>query len=204
MIKEYRLPEDNGIKLATQLYVGDFPNNDKDYILLDRRIVLMLDDIRKHFKEKPQILRLNDDRYPYHSKGLAVDFKFSKSIPILKVLKYLDDKYPLRSGIRTSIEKGVFGYIHFDLRNSRWRALSVYNKPHVTLTETFPELQLGVEGQIVEMLKNALRRFGYNDYNKSRYTKTTQANIAWFQRDNGLAETGICDKDTWNKIIELL
>ena len=202
MIKVYNLPKDKNVKLFPNLYVKDLPCR-KDKIIVDGGILSMLNEVRKHFKKKPVILRLNDPRYEYHSKGLAVDFTIHR-ISIYKIAKFLDDLHPNTMGIRVCAKNGSTGYIHYDLRKNKWRALSIYGEPHVTLEEMFPTLELGSNGQIVTVLKMCLNKLGYYERDKFYYGKATERHVVTFQKDNGIDITGVCDDETWNKILELI
>ena len=67
----------------------------------------------------------------------------------------------------------------------------------------YENLQLGDTGDDVKILQEKLKILNYyNAIITGSFGLATEVGVKAFQRDNNLEDTGIVDKETWNKIVE--
>ena len=142
-----------------------------------------------------------------HTKGMAVDVCANGVDPI--VIAYIADKYLDDMGGVELGSYGVYntGYVHIDVRPSRWRAVKAYsNKAYVTYSTLFPIIRFGTSGQIVQILTRKLNKLGFtsNVTIVSTCTKNVINCIKKFQTKYGLTADGIFGKKSWEKLVEVL
>ena len=67
---------------------------------------------------------------------------------------------------------------------------------------SYPELRIGAEGDLVEMLQDFLQKTGSTTKINGKYSIGTVSAVKKFQKNNGLKITGVCDKATWDALIK--
>lgn len=103
------------------------------------------------------------------------------------------------------------GVQYFSTRNKKWTHWAVPacvegGVEPVPVPVTKPTLRRGSKGEYVTLLQKQLLQRGYDIGSAGIdgvYGRGTEAAVKDFQRDNGLAEDGICGKNTWAALEEL-
>lgn len=70
--------------------------------------------------------------------------------------------------------------------------------------KTYPVLQYGTKGDLVVMMKDLLSKFGSSIKITENFDIGTKTALKAFQKKNGLEVTGICDTETWSKLLSAL
>lgn len=217
-VKKYSLKKDCNKKLSKNFRVREFACKDgSDEILIDNTLVNVLQHIRNTlgvsltinsgYRTPAYNKRIGGSSNSMHTKGMAADVCANGVDPI--VIAYIADKYLDDMGGVELGSYGVYntGYVHIDVRPSRWRAVKAYsNKSYVTYSTLFPTIRFGTSGQIVQILTRKLNKLGFtsNVTIVSTCTKNVINCIKKFQTKYGLTADGIFGKKSWEKLVEVL
>lgn len=213
MVKTYSKRFDGEKKLAPHFLVREFACKDgSDMILISEELVELLERIRNHFNSPVTITsgfrtvsqdkRVGGSGSGYHTKGMAADIVVSKVDPAVVAL-YAQSLLGSKGGV----ECGCYlqgGYVHVDVRLSKWRAVKAYSdRTYETISgNLFPSITKGNSGQSVVLLQRMLNACGFDcgAVDGICGVQTKQA-IKDYQRSVMLDDDGICGPLTWNEIL---
>src|SRR5690606_9419010 len=99
---------------------------------------------------------------------------------------------------------GVSWWSWDSARPSGWAALSPFVRPTArpASTPTYPVVRPGARSDYVVLAKDHLRKRGYRVSRDTRFDSATRADVQAFQRDSGLAVTGVLDAATWEALLD--
>lgn len=71
-------------------------------------------------------------------------------------------------------------------------------------TKTYPTLHYGAEGDLVTMMQDLLSKTGSSVRINGMFGIGTFTALKAFQKKNGLEPNGVCDTETWAKLLLVL
>lgn len=215
MIQTYSKKKDGATQLTPHFKVREFACKDgSDTILISKELVDLLERIRMHFNKPVTVTsgyrtsaydkKVGGSGKGYHTKGMAADIMVSNVDPAVVALyaqSLLDDAGGVECGCYPS-----GGYVHIDVRTSKWRAVKAYrNKTYETIPgDLFPSVTKGNGGQSTVLLQRLLSAYGFEpgEIDGICGFRTREA-IQNYQRAAGLYPDGICGPLTWASILGL-
>lgn len=210
MIVTYSKKKDGATLLTPHFKVCEFACKDEsDEIYISDELVALLEKIRTHFK-RPVIVTTGyktaiDDKMAssnYHAKGMAADIAVSNVSPAV-VARYAQSLL----GDTGGIECGCYpfgGYVHIDVRPSKWRAVKAYpnSDSEILYGNLFPSVTKGNGGQSVVLLQRLLSTYGFDPGEIDGICGfCTREAIQDYQKSVGLCQDGICGPLTWASIL---
>ena len=214
MICTYSKKKDSATHLTPHFQVREFACKDgSDTILVSKELVEILEKIRTHFNKPVTITsgyrtaahdkKVGGNGKGYHTKGMAADIVVT-NVPPEAVALYAQSLLGNVGGV----ECGCYpsgGYVHVDVRPSKWRAVKAYrDRTYETISgNLFPMISKGSHGQSVVLLQRLLTAQGFNlgKVDGACGTLTKQA-IQDYQQSVGLSPDGICGPLTWASILK--
>lgn len=201
----YSIKSSGDVKLSPHFMVREFACNDgSDAVLIDDRLVVVLEDIRTHVGGKPVQINSGYRTVPYNKKvggatnsqhllGTAADVTVAQVKP--KELCLHAELALLAAGIQGGI--GLYKtFCHVDVRaaRSRWDETS---GRQVVVSGFLPTLRRSTTGDDVKALQIALNRHGYALIVDGVFGANTEMTIKSRQRVAGLLVDGIVGPKTW-------
>lgn len=181
-------------------------------VLISEELVMLLEKIRGYFESPVTIIKgyctaeydkhLGGNGKGYHTKGIAADIVVAGVNPATVAYcaqSLLDSKGGIVCGCYPKS-----GYVHLDMRASKWRAVKAYvNCSYERIYGNFfPSVTKGNSGQSVVLLQRLLTAYGYDCGSVDGICgfQTRQA-IKEFQQSIDLDDDGICGPLTWKKLL---
>lgn len=214
--KQYSLKTDGKLQLTKNFTVKEFACNDgSDAVVIDIDLVKVLQKIRDYFGVPVTITsgyrtqsynrRIGGASSSKHITGKAADIKI-KGVDPIAIAVYADQIMPNKGGVELgSYSAGDDGYVHIDVRASKWRAIkTTQTEGYTTYGYMMPNVSLNGSGKHVKVLTRKLKKLGYLKNETTNCTADVVKAIKKFQKDNKLTEDGIFGKQCWNKLIEVI
>lgn len=213
MIHTYSMKTDAEFLLTPHFQVREFACKDgTDTVLISDELVTLLEKIRIAFDSPITIIcgyrsveydkQLGGNGEGYHTKGMAADIAVSGENPAT-VAYYAQSLLGSKGGI-VCVCDPKSGYVHLDVRASKWRAIKAYaNCSYERIYgNLFPSVTKGNSGQSVVLLQRLLTAYGYDCGSVDGICgfQTRQA-IKEFQQTVDLDDDGICGPLTWGEIL---
>lgn len=213
MICTYSKAKDGARQITEHFKIREFACKDgSDTLLVSDELVELLEKIRAHFGKPITVtsgyrtvshdIRVGGSGKGYHTKGMAADIVISGVAPAVIAL-YAQSLL----GDKGGVECGCYatgGYVHVDVRPSKWRAVKAYaDRTYQTLSgNLFPQIKQGSRKQSVVLLQRLLNEHSFDcgNVDGSCGPRTKEA-IKKYQQANGLKVDGICGPLTWNHIL---
>lgn len=213
MIKTYSNKKDGSVQLTPHFKVREFACKDgSDAILISEELSELLENIRTRWNRPVTVtsgyrtpshdIQVGGSGSGYHTKGMAADIVISGVSPAVIAL-YAQSLLGEQGGV----ECGCYptgGYVHVDVRPSKWRAVKAYaDRTYETLSgDLFPAVTKGSSGQSVVLLQRLLNAGGFDCGAADGICgfRTREA-IREYQQISGLDDDGICGPLTWNRIL---
>lgn len=215
-VKTYSLRSSGSTSLSRNFKVREFRCNDgSDKVLIDSELVRILQQIRNYFGKAITITsgyrtesynkKIGGAVGSMHVRGKAADIKVSGVDPI-KVAVYASKILGDRGGVElASYGEGIDGYIHIDVRSTRWRAIRSTRANSYTTYSTFmPTVKTGSSGRHVTVLSRKLKKLGYLKTVTNTCGGTMVSAIKKFQTAEKLMVDGIFGAKSWNALVEKL
>ena len=217
-VKTYSLRSGGNTNLSKNFKVKEFRCKDgSDKILIDSELVRILQQIRNYFDKAITITSgyrtesynksIGGSSNSMHVRGKAADIQVSGVDPI-KVAAYADKILGDRGGIElASYGEGTDGYVHIDVRTSKWRAIRSTRTPS-TYTSYYdkwlPAVKMGSSGRHVTILSRKLKKLGYLKTATNTCSSLMVSAIKKFQTAESLSVDGVFGAKSWNALIEKL
>lgn len=213
MIHTYSMKNDAESLLTPHFQVREFACKDgTDTVLISDELVDLLEKIRMDFDSPVTIIcgfrsiehdkQLGGNGKGYHTKGTAADIVVSGVHPAT-VAYYAQSLLGSKGGIVCGCYPKN-GYVHLDMRASKWRAVKAYaNCSYERIYgNLFPSVTKGNSGQSVVLLQRLLTAYGYDCGSVDGICgfQTRQA-IKEFQQSVELDDDGICGPLTWKELL---
>lgn len=190
--------------------------------LIDEKLVEILQKIRDHF-DKPVTInsayrcpkhneKVGGSSGSYHTYGQAADIKVKDTAPA-EVAKYAESIGVLGIGLYETDADGYFVHIDTRTKKAYWYGQKqlrrdtfggAVEKPVKTVEISLPVLQVGDRGASVKALqlllignKQSVGSAGADGI----FGSGTFAALRIYQKQNGLAVSGVCDAATWKKLM---
>lgn len=212
----YSLKKDKDTKLSTNFKVGEFRCKDgSDVIKIDTELVEVLQKIRTHFKKAVTInSAYRTEKYnksiggaskSQHIYGKAADITV-KGVDPVSVAIYASEVLGTKGGVELgSYGEGFDGYVHIDVRDSKWRGIIVNRNSKYTTYQTFPPtVMFGSTGDAVVVISRKLKKLGYLSTVMTKCNGIMHNAIKQFQANNELKRDGIFGKKSWEKLADVL
>lgn len=214
MIQTYSMKKDGAVKITPHFKVSEFACKDgSDSLLVSYELVELLERIRTHWNRPITVTSgyrtaahdkmVGGSGKGFHTKGMAADIVMSGISPAAIAL-YAQSLLGNRGGV----ECGCYpcgGYVHIDVRPSKWRAIKTYaDRSYETVSgDLFPAVTKGNSGQSVVLLQRLLNALGFDCGAVDGICGfRTRDSIRAYQQATGLDADGICGPLTWDRILE--
>lgn len=211
-IKIYSKIKDGHLKLSKNFTVREFACSDgSDTVLIDTRLVELLQKIRDHFGKSVRITsgyrtkiynaKIGGVANSYHVKGMAADIVVS-DVSAKRVAQYAE----VIGGCGVGWYEAK-RFTHIDTRSKT----VLWKDTGSNVRKTFSEcpyappaavLKLSMQGYGVSWLQWHLRRMGTNIKIDGKFGPKTKEAVMAFQKKNGLTMDGIVGSETRMKLKE--
>lgn len=232
MIKKYNKKSDGRVQLSKNFRVGEFAckckNADCDEVLIDTRLVEILQQIRDHFgvsvhvnsghRCKAHNAKVGGSATSHHMKGMAADIRV-KGVEPAEVAKYAESIGVQRIGLYEGDAEGNFVHIGSDERKRFWLGHAGINvdtfggipinggtEPTKYLDFQLPVLKRGMKGGTVWAFQALLIGYGYDLGEKGldgSFGAATEAALRKYQHEHDLDPDGSCGRKTWSSLLEI-
>lgn len=228
MIKEYSKKTDGGVQLSKNFKVREFDckckNADCDEVLIDTRLVEILQQIRDHFGVSVHVnsgyrceshnAAVGGSKTSHHMRGMAADIRV-KGVAPAEVAKYAESIGVKRIGLYEGDAEGNFVHIGSDERKRFWLGHAGTNvdtfgsapvKPTKYLDFQLPVLKRGMKGGAVFSMQALLIGYGYDLGEKGldgSFGAATEAALRKYQHEHDLGPDGSCGRKTWSSLLEI-
>lgn len=216
MIKKYSYKNDRKISLSEHFKVYEFVSHDittnaqADEILIDEKLVELLEKIRKQINKSLSISsgyrttawnkKIGGASKSYHCKGMAADV-YSLSIPSF-CIAYYAKKFGA-GGVEVRFDLSANDYCHIDTRVAKkWDAINK-NGNYITVSDIFSTVRKGDKSVNVYLLQNILKWYGFKISVDGIFGDETETIIKAVQKLVGLDSDGIVGKKTWGVLCEV-
>lgn len=217
-VRSYKLNTQKNTSLSKNFTVKEFACNDgSNQVLIDSELVKILQKIRDYFEVPVTITsgyrtsnynkKIGGSSASYHVKGKAADIQV-KNVDPIKVAAYADKLLGDKGGVELgSYSEGTDGYVHIDVRTSKWRAIRSTRSP-ATYTSYYgnwlPTVKTGSSGRHVTVLSRKLKKLGYLKTVTNTCSNAMVTAIKDFQTEEKLTVDGIFGIKSWQKLVEKL
>lgn len=215
MIKKYSYKTDRKISLSEDFKVYEFVSHDittnaqADEILIDEKLVELLEKIRKQINKSLSISsgyrtiawnkKIGGASKSYHCRGQAADV-YSLSVPSF-CIAYYAKKFGA-GGVEVRFDLSANDYCHIDTRTGKkWDAINK-NGNYITVSDIFLTVKKGDKNPSVYLLQNILRWYGFKISVDGIFGNETETIIKAVQKLLGLDSDGIVGKKTWAVLCE--
>lgn len=204
-VQTYSVSKSGNVRLSSNFTVKEFRSHDgADKVLIDDKLVLILQNIRNHFGRAVIIssayrtaeynASVGGSLSSYHTKGQAADITVQGVNPVTVGL-YADT---LASGL------GVYayasgGFCHIDTRPVTYRWLTLYRGgANQAISKIMPSIKQGGNKNTTNSVMLVQRRLGVSQ--SGTFGDFTTSAVKNFQKSNGLTVDGIVGAKTWRKL----
>ena len=214
MVKSYKRSEK--VQLSKNFRLDEFKCKcgKCDPILLDEKLVELLQKIRDHFGKSVNINsgyrcpshnaspKVGGNPGSHHMKGKAADIRVEGVTP-LEVAKYAESIGIQRIGLYdTFVHIGSDSSRHYWKGHKSIPVETFGGKVTQTVTVKLPVLKKGSEGGAVEALQVLLSAGTvYNLAADGHFGPKTEESLKAYQSDNDLKADGSCGQATWNRLL---
>ncbi len=204
-VNTYSVAKSGTAKLSSNFTVKEFASHDgADKVLIDDKLVLILQNIRDHFGRAVSIssgyrtaeynASVGGSASSYHTKGQAADIKVKDVNPVIVGI-YANS---IAGGL------GVYaytsgGFCHIDTRAVKYRWLTLYKGgTNQAISKIMPTVRQGGTYNTTNAVTLVQRRLGVSQ--SGTFGDQTTAAVKNFQSKNKLTVDGIVGTKTWQKL----
>lgn len=230
MIIKYSRKTDGGIQLSKNFKVSEFDckckNSNCDDVLIDTRLVEILQQIRDHFGVSVHVnsghrceahnAAVGGSKTSHHMRGMAADIRV-RDVEPAEVAKYAESIGVQRIGLYEGNAEGNFVHIGSDERKRFWLGhagtnvdtfggIPINGQPTKYITMDLPVLKRGMKGGAAWALQALLIGYGYDLGPKGldgSFGAATEAALKKYQLEHDLEVDGSCGRKTWTSLMGL-
>lgn len=230
MVKTYDKKKDINKQLSKNFKLNEFDCKCSrcSTVLLDDKLVDILQDIRDHFNAplnvnsgyrcKEHNTEVGGNPGSHHMKGMAADIRVNGVDPA-EIAKYAESINVKRIGLYEGADEGNFVHIGSADTKSFWKGHASIKVDSFggnpikeddkqttkanTITLTLPILKRGAKGGAVYGLQTILRGCGHEIEIDGSFGPATETAVKMFQFEYDLAVDGSVGPDTWKGLLNI-
>jgi hypothetical protein len=217
MVKTYNKKDVNK-QLTKNFKLSDFDCKCKrcSKVLLDDKLVVILQKIRNHFGKNIKInsgyrcaahnKEVGGSSSSHHLKGMAADIRVEGVEP-REVARYAESIGVKRIGLYEGAEEGNFVHIGSESTKKFWlghagtRVDTFGAAPVKTINPEVTVLKRGMKGDIVKPLQMLLVGYGADIEVDGSFGAATESAVKAYQREHGLKDDGSVGAKTWASLM---
>lgn len=212
MVKSYK--RSDKVQLSKNFRLDEFKCKcgKCDPILLDEKLVELLQKIRDHFGKSVNVNsgyrcpshnaspKVGGNPVSHHMKGMAADIRVEGVTPA-EVAKYAESIGIQRIGLYDT-----FVHIGSDPSRHFWKGhksipVETFGGKPATVSINLPILRKGVKCSEVRTLQQLLIDNGFNIVVDGSFGTQTESSLKCYQEDNDLQVDGVCGSATWKSML---